>query len=634
MYRSHPYRSHPYRSHPCRWRPRSTPAAWSCGLIFGLGLCLFFAWATATVAQEPEAGSTGDSTTVLENVDPTASAVGEERVVEAPPVSALEALEERFNVLTTANGLGLTPKEDQDFALVEVQEGAVAVDGEVVTAERLSELLGADDAERLLVLTQLSASDLRSLRRRRDREFEERLERIAELQAQRDREIAELEALRAEREARDEDPEDDGEASGRFYTKDRFSFGNSLTIEERESTNDVVVIGGSLEVDGEVVGDVVVIGGGVEVNGEIRGDLTAIGGSIDIGPDANISGEVTSVGGSIYDPHNRVRGGSVQVDLGPFEGLDELFGDGEGWRDAHRWRGPSLGWHWGGVFFSFFGLAFFTLWILLLTFLNRDYVASIAQRTEREPWKAALVGLVSEILLLPLVVMICIVLLISVIGIPLLFIAVPLGLVVLVIFLCFGYAGVATWCGRLLERRFDWRRQGPFVLVLLGILLIEGWELLGDALSGFGGPIQISAWLVFILGVLLQYLAWTTGFGSVVLLAFERRGRSLPGGRGPRMPPPPSAPPSALPFTPDGHPGDFADLQLAEDGYGAADDAADESPYGPEDTWVDPFDEPSTASDAADEVSEDAVSEDAASADEVSEDDVSEEPVDDDPKKS
>ncbi len=572
------------------------------GLATALGFGLVIFWGLPLAAQEP---APEDDAAVTATADETVSGPNVEgpdaerpevsqQPLEAPPVSDLDALEERFNLLTTANGIGLTPKSAQDFSLVEVQQGTVAVDGETVKEERLAELLGQEDAARLIALTQLSGAQLRSLRRPLSSDLEARLERIAELQAQRDRELAELEAIRAELETAEPRFEEEDDEAGRYYTQDRFSFGSGLTIEARESTNDVVVIGGSLEVNGEVMGDAVVVGGGVEVNGDIHGDLTAVGGSIDIGPEASIQGEVTSVGGTIYDPHNRVRGGSVQVDLGPFEGFDNIF-RGNGWNDDWRWHGPSWGWHWGGIFFSLVGLAIFILWILFLTFVNRDYVHSIAQRTEHEPWKAALVGLVSEILLFPLVAVISLVLLVSVIGIPLLFIFLPLGALVLGILLCYGYAGVASWFGRFLERRFDWRRQGPFVVVVLGILLIEGWALLGEALSGFGGPIQISAWLVLILGFFLQYLAWTTGFGSVVLLAFERRGRSLPGGRGPAVIPPPPPPDDG--FAVDLGPGERSDLQLPEEGYGTARDDDYVPAYGPEDSWQDPFAEPSGGDD-------------------------------------
>lgn len=515
----------------------------------------------------------------------------------------LEALEEDFNILTTAQGIGLTPRDESlDFSLLEVQKGVLAADGEEVDEERLFELLGRRDGERLLALAELSSAQLRALRRPINRELEERLERIAELQEQRDRELAELESLRDELSSRDETAADEEEEEGsRYYTQDRFSFGNSLTIDERESTNDVVVIGGSLEVDGEVLSDAVVIGGGVEVQGSIHGDLTAVGGSISIGPDAEINGDVTSVGGTIDDPYNRVRGGAVQVDLGPLKGVDGVFFDDDDWRDDHWDSGSSFGWGLGSAVLSVIGLAFFILWILLLTYLNRGYVDGLAQRTEHEPWKAALVGLVSQVLLLPLVAVISLIFVVSIIGIPLLIILLPLGALLLFIFACYGYAGVASWSGRLLQRRFDWRQIGPFTLVVVGILLIEGWAIVGEALSGIGGPIQVSAWLVLILGFLLQYLAWTTGLGSVVLTAFGREGGFL-GGSGPwnRPNPPSFGPPPADTAPPrETEPGDYGVVDLPEEGYGFADTEPADALASPE-TWDDPFADDSGARDEDD----------------------------------
>lgn len=527
--------------------------------------------------------------------------------------AALEALEDDFNILTTSDGIGLTPKDEEaGFALLQVQQGQVSVDGEGVDSEVLEERVGAADAVRLWALSELSSRELRELQRPVNSDLEARLQRIQELQEQRDRELAELEALKEELEEKVRLGEDDDESS-RYYTQDRFSFGNSLTIDERESTNDVVVIGGSLDIDGEVLGDAVVVGGGVEVQGDVHGDLTAVGGSISIGPDAQLDGEVTSVGGTIDDPHNRTRGNSVQVELGPFDGFDSFFRDSDWWESGNSldWDPGWWGWHWGGLFLSLFFLGIFVLWITFLTFLNRDYVDSVSRRTEHEPWKAALVGLASQVLLLPLVAVISLILLISVIGIPVLVILLPVGAFLLWIFSCYGYAGVATWCGRLMRRRFDWRADGPFALLFAGILLIEGWALLGDALIGFSGPVQITAWLVLIMGFVLQYVAWTTGFGSVVLMAFEGRRGGTPEGSG-FMPTPPGPVPPTPPVPGidpvDRDPGDYAALPMPDDGYGAPsqslgfeegwqDEAStDSSSYGSPDTWDDPFAETDEAS--------------------------------------
>lgn len=558
--------------------------------------------------------------------------------------AALEALEDDFNVLTTNDGIGLTPKDDEvGFSLLQVHEGNVSIDGEVVDAEALQERVGSADGARLLALAELSGDELRDLRRPVNSDLEARLQRIQELQEQRDRELAELEALKQELEEevrRGEDGEDGDEAS-RYYTQDRFSFGNSLTIDERESTNDVVVIGGSLEIDGEVLGDAVVVGGGVEVQGDVHGDLTAVGGSISIGPDAQLSGEVTSVGGTIDDPHNRTRGNSVQVELGPFDGFDSFFRDSDWWESGNSldWDPGWWGWHWGGLFLSLFFLGIFVLWIAFLTFLNRDYVESVSRRTESEPWKAALVGLASQVLLLPLVGVISLILLISVIGIPVLIILLPVGAFLLWIFSCYGYAGVATWCGRLMQRRFDWRASGPFVLLFAGILLIEGWAVLGDALIGFSGPVQITAWLVLIMGFVLQYVVWTTGFGSVVLMAFEGRSGGNPVGSG-FVPPPPGPVPSTPPVPDidpvDRDPGDYAALPMPDDGYGTPstgsgigtgfqdgwDDTApaDDSTYGSPDTWDDPFAETDEASRSEEDAGESVAAESAEALDDGSED--------------
>ncbi len=92
-----------------------------------------------------------------------------------------------------------------------------------------------------------------------------------------------------------------------------------------------------------------------------------------------------------------------------------------------------------------------------------------------------------------------IILAVSVIGLPLAIlwmIASPLALILM----CFmGYSGIALVAGRKLQQRFRLADSGPYVAVLLGIALIQGWTIIGEAFSFLGGPIRITAWLLILL---------------------------------------------------------------------------------------------------------------------------------------
>ena len=65
---------------------------------------------------------------------------------------------------------------------------------------------------------------------------------------------------------------------------------------------EVVRIGGSVSIDSDeyVGGDVVVIGGSANINGEVDGEVVVIGGAARFGPQADIRGDITVVGGGIF----------------------------------------------------------------------------------------------------------------------------------------------------------------------------------------------------------------------------------------------------------------------------------------------------------------------------------------------
>ena len=79
---------------------------------------------------------------------------------------------------------------------------------------------------------------------------------------------------------------------------------------------DIVRIGGSVSVDSDeyVRGDVVVIGGSANINGEVNGEVVVVGGSARFGPQADVRGDITVVGGGLArDPGAVTRGAINEV---------------------------------------------------------------------------------------------------------------------------------------------------------------------------------------------------------------------------------------------------------------------------------------------------------------------------------
>jgi hypothetical protein len=167
----------------------------------------------------------------------------------------------------------------------------------------------------------------------------------------------------------------------------------------------------------------------------------------------------------------------------------------------------------------------------------------MSYRVARSPWKAALVGLVAQLLFLPVLVLTVVLLAVSIIGIPLLLV-IPFALVALVIGVLVGFTAVARNVGSGAETRFGWQHDNPYIAVAVGVGLIMLVSFFASALGVAGGPLGVFAILLGILGFVIQYAAWTVGFGALLLTRFGTRygWGEAPG------PATPSAPPPAPPY--------------------------------------------------------------------------------------
>jgi len=498
-----------------------------------------------TVVATVLAAATAVVATLLATAPAAAAPFGDREEVE----QLVSRLEERYDLLELRESYVLRPADGADgadagFDVVEVGAGTVALDGKEVTPERLREVIG-DDADLVFELSELgldtSLADLRRLAEAQERsaqEIEERIrERLEELE-RRQEEAAERAEERAadavERRLKAE--ESRRERRRRIETDTRVSFGSSLTVEENEIAREVVVIGGSVDVRGTVQGDAVAVGGSVEIQGRVTGNVTAVGGSVSLGPEARVHGEVVAVGGAVdRDPGAEVYGQVTELSFLPWGGIDGWEWDHGPWH-GWSWRSSWLG-AWTDVVHLLFTTFLLTALVLLVVFAGRGYVSEIADRIALEPWKAGMVGLAVQVLFFPVLLVVFILLMISLVGIPLGLLLLPLSLVLLAFLLLLGYPGVALCAGRWVQDRFRIRSADPFLAVLLGIGVIQGWRIVGEALSFVGGPIWFTAVILIVLGILIKYVAWTIGLGAVLLHRFS----PLPATSGPALPPP--APP-------------------------------------------------------------------------------------------
>jgi len=314
---------------------------------------------------------------------------------------------------------------------------------------------------------------------------------------------------------------------------DRVSIGRSIRVAKGERAGEVVCVGCSVDIEGEVDDNAVAVGGSVRVAGMVGGDAVAVGGSVLVEDGGLVEGEGVSIGGS-----TETRGS------GAIEGDISSIGIGGPW--LHGWSG---GWRSPWSAFSDFGrlvsalvrTGVLALLAVLGVLLARPGVEVAAARVASEPWKAAFAGLLAQLLFLPVLILVVVVLAVSIIGIPLL-VLVPFALCALVVANFLGYVGVARILGGGAERQLRWSASSVALSVVVGVVLIQGLSLFGRALSLPGGWLAVLGFTIVGLGFFVKYVVWTMGLGAMTLAALSgdwRRPRMASAA----LPPPPAVEP-------------------------------------------------------------------------------------------
>jgi hypothetical protein len=272
----------------------------------------------------------------------------------------------------------------------------------------------------------------------------------------------------------------------------------------------------TVRADEVVFGDVVVIGGRSDIDGEVRGNVVTIGGAMRLGPRADVRGDAVAIWSRI-DREEGAQVGGEYVDIG-----------------AGSWMGP---WHGGGFpgpfpqFPNFVGLVGTLLRLGLLMMLGWLFVAvgrapvqRIADRAAAEPVKAGLVGLLVEVLFLPILLVVIVLLAISIIGIPLLAL-VPLAILGLVLVLIAGFTGMALrtgqWIGGLGSNRPE-----PYTAVAIGTIVLLSFAVMAKLAYLAGGIAAGMGIALGVIGFCVEYLVWTVGLGAAVLVRLAPRSQA------------------------------------------------------------------------------------------------------------
>lgn len=386
-----------------------------------------------------------------------------------------DRLRERYDIVALQNGIGLVPREPNDrVAIIQIRDGAVAINGQELTGRELRERLGAD-ADLVLRVSYLDEAVQRQL-------------------------IADAAAAANPAPAPTPDQQQPAAAP-------------------RVRQEEVVRVGGDVRVERDefIERDVVVVMGSAEVNGEVGGEVTVVMGSLTLGPEAIVHGEATVIGGTVNrSPTARIDGGLHNVGLGGVPWW-RRGGFGDAMRDTFLGRV-------GGLAGTVLRVVLILLLALVVVAFGPGVVARIADSTAVDPVRAGLVGFFAELLFFPLVVVTIVVLAISIIGIPLL-VLVPFGILLALVVLLVGFTGVAYQVGRTLHARFGWSERGEYASVALGVLVIGGLTVLARSAALIGGG--LFGFPLAAIGFAVEYVAWTIGFGAAILVWLRGRRREV-----------------------------------------------------------------------------------------------------------
>jgi hypothetical protein len=399
-------------------------------------------------------------------------------------------LASHYDIVPLSNAIGLRPKAaGTDVRLIEVSD-VIAINGVVVSGRELRDKVGSE-ADDILRLSYLEPAVRKAL--------------FAGVSSESGQPETPEPPSTPEPPAAPEPPRPDENVRAPMHRSrgDRVRIFGDVTVRQGEEvTGQAVAVFGSVHVDGEVGDQVVAVLGSVDLgdNAVVRGDVVSVGGRVHQAPGARIGGGVTEV--SLADAQMRSR-------MAPFMGGLGALSLFDGFSAFPRLIGTA---------FRFLLLLLFASLALVVA---RGSVEGSAQRVSDNPVRATLVGLAAEILFIPMFVLTCIVLAITIVGIPLL-ILMPFVVLFVILLALVGFTGAAMAIGQWARRRFGIAPSSEFADVWLGILIVLLPVLLGRlvGLGGFlTGPVAV---LLIAAGFGLEFLVWSTGFGAIISNTFSR----------------------------------------------------------------------------------------------------------------
>lgn len=337
------------------------------------------------------------------------------------------------------------------------------------------------------------------------------------------------------------------------FEKSGFVLGDSVFLEEppeveksyrsKISSGDRVAFGRTIRVDEdeEVTGDLVAIFGRAEIEGKVNGDVVVPFGSVYLGERAEVDGDVVS-GRLDKEEGAVIRGSLVTVGVS-----DRGIGVIKGAPPTFVYKGKRYDIYDDGPFSNppvFLLITILSTGVLLLIYiltwaLVPQRVETVRNQLTVNFLKSLFIGFLGLLAILPVFIL----LLVTIIGIPVALIVLPLAFI-LATFL--GDTSIALAAGERLKRALNFSTDSKIFLIAAGLILLElPFLLAGPLLMMEGAAVGMGIFLL-VFGGLLNLVLWMVGFGAVILTRFGGRPKlaaAVP-------PPPPAAPVFPQPSTP------------------------------------------------------------------------------------
>jgi hypothetical protein len=333
---------------------------------------------------------------------------------------------------------------------------------------------------------------------------------------------------------------------------------SDVTVEEDEVIRgDVVcVFGGRADVKGEVTGSVISVFGSVNVDGKVGRDVVAPFGQVHIGPTGSVRHNVVA-SDILKEPGGRVGGTREEVPL-------NIFG--------RRWGTPRpvfgrVGEGWGTpeivspattlTVLVVLNILFWMFLVLLAHALAARNVVKVKEKIHRSFFKSFFIGLLAEILVLP----VSLLMLVTIIGIPVAIFLVPLMIAAAIVL---AQAAMGLLVGEKIEQNTGLVLRAGLTRTLTGFLALQSVSLVAvGAMWAAGnqigaGPLRLIAIGLFALTILLAYVVMTVGAGAVVMTRFGTRPKDAIPAPVPEPTRPDTDPPSGRTPTPLPQPGSGA----------------------------------------------------------------------------